>query len=514
MDPTINTIASSEMIPIPSVAANPSASIATESPMEVIARLEQRIGELNLLVTQYQAASQNLPPDARQKGPIPPLFPTSSELNQGDHFTTFQQTQSAPLSHPKDPTVTHYAPPEYTYVTTPPVTKAQEFHRQDVNHYVEIENDAKSIDAEMMNKKMKSLKDAMRELCTFPEVELPPGYKIPKFKKFNGSGNPFFHFKIYCEKLIGVGNNEGIRIKLFNQSLTGKALEWYSKKDVTKWSTWDDLANAFVDHYKFHVEIAPDRISITKLKPKSTECFREYVIRWRAEATRVHPPMEESEMITYFIQAQDSEYNERMVTMGGKTFAEVIKAGEMIEDSLKTGRITSYTLSQFANRAYQTGSFGKKKEKEVMMLTIRGATSYNRQPPPGYPNSQYYVCNNQATFHPPRPMQNHQNNAPHPDFEKKPTRVFTPLCETRTQLFERLKEARILNPVEAKTVNTSAKWYNPNKRCAYHSGVIGHDTEKCITLKHKIQNLIDNEVVKLAQAPPNVNTNPLPKHKE
>ncbi|KAG5616428.1 hypothetical protein H5410_016252 [Solanum commersonii] len=100
--------------------------------------------------------------------------------------------------------------------------------------------------------------------------------------------------------------------------------------------------------------------------------------------------MEESEMITYFIQAQDSEYYERMVTMGGKTFAEVIKAGEMIEDGLKTGRITSYTSSQFANRAYQIGSFGKKKEKEVMMLTTRGATSYNRQPPPGYPNSQYY----------------------------------------------------------------------------------------------------------------------------
>ncbi|KAG5609125.1 hypothetical protein H5410_020406 [Solanum commersonii] len=34
----------------------------------------------------------------------------------------------------------------YTYVTAPPVTKAHEFHRQDVNHYVEIENDAKSID--------------------------------------------------------------------------------------------------------------------------------------------------------------------------------------------------------------------------------------------------------------------------------------------------------------------------------------------------------------------------------
>ncbi|KAG5575587.1 hypothetical protein H5410_055721 [Solanum commersonii] len=133
----------------------------------------------------------------------------------------------------------------------------------------------------MINRKKKSLEDVMRglcgfdssqsvryeELCTFPEVELPP-------------------------------------------------------------------ANAFVDHYKFHVEITPDRTSITKLKPKSTKCFQEYAIHWRKDVARVHPYIEESEMITYFIQAQDSEYYEQMVTMGGKTFAEIMKAGKMIEDGL------------------------------------------------------------------------------------------------------------------------------------------------------------------------------------
>ena len=102
---------------------------------------------------------------------------------------------------------------------------------------------------------------------------MPPGYKIPKFEKFSGLGNPFIHLKFYYENFFGVGNNKGIRIKLFNQSLTGKSLELYSKHDVTKWRTWDYLASAFVEQYKFHVAIFPDRISITKLKPKSTECF-------------------------------------------------------------------------------------------------------------------------------------------------------------------------------------------------------------------------------------------------
>ncbi|KAH0633466.1 hypothetical protein KY284_036252 [Solanum tuberosum] len=221
MDSTINTIASFEMIPTSSVAANPSASVATKSPMEVIARLERQIGELNLLVTQYQAVFRTY------HMMLPQMVPCHLRFRLQDTYLVYT------FAPPKAPTVTHHAPSVYTYVTAPLVTKAQEFHHQDVNHYVEIKNDAKSIDVEMMNRKMKSLEDAMRrlrgfdssqsvryeELCTFPEVELPPGYKIPKFEKFSGSGNPFFHLKIYCEKLIGVGNNEGIIIKLFNQSL-------------------------------------------------------------------------------------------------------------------------------------------------------------------------------------------------------------------------------------------------------------------------------------------------------
>ena len=33
--------------------------------------------------------------------------------------------------------------------------------------------------------------------------------------------------------------------------------------------------------------------------------------------------------------------------------------------------------------------------------------------------------------------------------------------------------------------------YNSNVTCAYHRGVLGHSIEHCMTLKHKVQSLID-----------------------
>ena len=61
-------------------------------------------------------------------------------------------------------------------------------------------------------------------------------------------------------------------------------------------------------------------------------------------------------------------------------------------------------------------------------------------------------------------------------------------------------------------MDINSKFYRPDQRCAYHSNSVGHDTEDCINLKHKIQDLIDQEVVSLQPAVPNVNTNPLPNH--
>ncbi|KAK4733568.1 hypothetical protein R3W88_007829 [Solanum pinnatisectum] len=107
---------------------------------------------------------------------------------------------------------------------------------------------------------------------------------------------------------------------------------------------------------------------------------------------------------------------------------------------------------------------------------------------------------------------NYNPPPPRPRFEKKPVRIFTPLVESRTKLFKRLNPAGYIHSVGPKQVDTSSRFYRLDQRCAYHSNSIGHDTEDCINLKHKIQDLIDQKVVSLQTVEPNVNSNPLPNH--
>ncbi|XP_070039877.1 uncharacterized protein [Nicotiana tomentosiformis] len=211
----------------------------------------------------------------------------------------------------------------------------------------------------------------------------------------------------------------------FGESLTGIALEWHMDQEISQWHIWDDLARDFVRQFQYNMEIAPDRNSLSNLNKRTTKSFREYAIKWREQAVRVKPPMDDTEIVTIFLQAQEADYFQNMMSAMGKSFAEAIKIGEMVENGLKSGRKLSQSALRATSQAIQNDSGGlanRKKREEGAIMTS-------------------------------------------------------------------------------------------GTRCAYHSGVEGHDTEDCWTLKRVVENLIEQKQIVLRdEEAPNVTNNPLPAH--
>ncbi|XP_070039187.1 uncharacterized protein [Nicotiana tomentosiformis] len=216
-----------------------------------------------------------------------------------------------------------------------------------------------------MAQKMRSLKQSLKnmqglsgqksvsysDLCMFPHVHLPTGFKTPKFKKYDWHGDPIAHLKRYCNQLRGAGGKEEMLMAYFGESLTGIAFEWYMDQDITHWHVWDDLARYFVRQFQYNVDTAPDRNSLSSLKKKTAERFCEYAVKWREQTARVKPPMDETEMVTIFLQAQEADYFQNMMPAMGKPFAEAIKIWEMVENGLKTGRILSQAALKATSQA-------------------------------------------------------------------------------------------------------------------------------------------------------------------
>ncbi|XP_070041334.1 uncharacterized protein [Nicotiana tomentosiformis] len=123
-----------------------------------------------------------------------------------------------------------------------------------------------------------------KDLRIQSDVELPEGYKPPKFKIFDGTGYPKVHLRTCCNKLVGVGRDERIRIRLFMRSLTCDALSWYISQNPKKWVNLVIMVSDFMDRFKFNTKNTPYVFYIQNFKKKPTETFCEYATRWRSEA--------------------------------------------------------------------------------------------------------------------------------------------------------------------------------------------------------------------------------------
>jgi hypothetical protein len=61
--------------------------------------------------------------------------------------------------------------------------------------------------------------------------------------------------------------------------------------DNIRIKTWKDLVDAFLKHYKFNLETAPDRTILMAIEKKNQETVRAYAQRLRDKAAHVQPPL-------------------------------------------------------------------------------------------------------------------------------------------------------------------------------------------------------------------------------
>ena len=107
---------------------------------------------------------------------------------------------------------------------------------------------------------------AMIGLPSYTEGMYPEKFKVPDFEKYDGTGCPLMHTRLYVRKMAKYAQYEHLMIHVFQDSLTGPALSWYAQLNLDHIDTWDKLAKAFYNQYKFNIEVAPTIWDLSNLK--------------------------------------------------------------------------------------------------------------------------------------------------------------------------------------------------------------------------------------------------------
>ena len=119
------------------------------------------------------------------------------------------------------------------------------------------------------------------DLNLVSNLVIPPHFQMLRFEKYDETSCPEMHLVMYCNKMTMHAHNEKLLIHIFQESLTGVASEWYLRLKRNQACTWRDLSRAFLEHYKYMLDVAPDRFTLQGMEKKPKESYKEYAIRWK-----------------------------------------------------------------------------------------------------------------------------------------------------------------------------------------------------------------------------------------
>ncbi|XP_050919023.1 uncharacterized protein LOC127136518 [Lathyrus oleraceus] len=202
------------------------------------------------------------------------------------------------------------------------------------------------------------------EMCLVPGVIIPAKFKVPDFEKYKGNSDPRMHFRAYCRKMAAYSSDDQLLIHFFQDSLNGASLDWYMQLEGNHINNWREMAEAFLKHYQYNTDMAPNRTQLQNLTQRSEESFKEYAQRWRELAARVQPPLLEREPVDMFMGNLQGPYLDRMVGSTSSGFSDLVLAGERIENMIKMGKIqNSGSASSASKKPFVP--YGKKGEGET-----------------------------------------------------------------------------------------------------------------------------------------------------
>ncbi|XP_058111259.1 uncharacterized protein LOC131254284 [Magnolia sinica] len=164
-----------------------------------------------------------------------------------------------------------------------------------------------------------------RDLCRFLDAMVPQDFEVPKFKRYDGTRYPMDHLRGFCGELNTMAGNDGAFIRVFQKSLKGDALDWYTSLDYYQIKTWEQLSQAFIDRFVYNLNVAPERADLVALRQRNDESLSTYVGRWRAMADRMKTPIDDEEQIYKIIHLANPSISRYLVSYPYANFTQLIR---------------------------------------------------------------------------------------------------------------------------------------------------------------------------------------------
>ncbi|XP_050897174.1 uncharacterized protein LOC127103990 [Lathyrus oleraceus] len=196
---------------------------------------------------------------------LPPSFTPLVEGSPSIVQST-QQTVPLPTTNEAHPVVHTFAPP-YVHARVQPYFEDQQHAPDFSDEDDEMHEDIRGMkeNFQILEKRLRAMKGdqvfgvAAKEMCLVFGLVILVKFKTLGFDKYEGHSCPKSHLIMYYRKMAAHVEDDKLMIYLFQDSLKGAPSRWYLSLDQSRICCFQDLSDAFIQYYKYNMDMAPNR---------------------------------------------------------------------------------------------------------------------------------------------------------------------------------------------------------------------------------------------------------------
>ncbi|KAL0908051.1 hypothetical protein M5K25_022517 [Dendrobium thyrsiflorum] len=343
----------------------------------------------------------------------------------------------------------------------------------------------------------------------------PAGFVPPRFRVFDGLGNPRQHVAQYRAVCCNIGGNDALMLRLFVSSLAGVAFEWYADLPNDSVYIFAELEQLFVQRFiSTEYRVTVGELVVTRQRPH--EPLPNYIVRWKNLSLQCEPQLQEQHAVEILLKNIDGPIAPYLKGFSIKTFQKLLTKVTSLQDSIPTA-VPPKVESQPLRRPQRQEFLGapppprkadvhstfeiqdKGKRPMVSSAPQRPPPSRPQVPPrPQLPPQAPAQSSGQFQPRPPVPQQfrrPYRTPESQQSLQEKLNKEYPFKRESVRKIFKFLIKKNILAfPINHK-VGEEEQTEHP-LYCPFHRH-IGHVLEDCFVFKDRVESLMASGEIRL-----------------
>ncbi|XP_014497027.1 uncharacterized protein LOC106758609 [Vigna radiata var. radiata] len=273
------------------------------------------------------------------------------------------------------------------------------------------------------------------------DVRISDQFIPPQFKMYDGTGDPEAHVKSFTNAMAFRTGSDAIWCRAFSLSLEGEALEWFNSIPNGSVENFKGLSGMFSDQFAAYRPQDTTLVDLMNLKQGKEEALRTFMDRFTKTVRRVRGLSVEMALQYVMPALRPGPFKESVCRTPPKTLE------ELRQRAADEARVEE--MKQNYRREMQDAKDKGEGKQQGQSQRTGGVKGREGPRVPRFPQ-------------------------------------YTPLNAPRARILQEALSTQVMRTPQKRPTPPGA---DSSKHCLYHENM-GHDTEDCLTLKDRIEELI------------------------